>query len=120
MVEPEHPLQRGDFYRPLGLPRGSTMDQFCPVQTIHRFRQGVVVDVSFTAYLGRNVDLAEMPAVANGDVLGTLVGMVDQSRANGWKCTPDGVPGILNMPVLRHLPISRCRPGFGPAPNFRH
>ena len=79
MVEPGHPLQRGDFYRPLGLPRGATMDQFCPVQTIDRFRQGVVSDVSFTAYRARNVDFVEMLAVAKGDVLGTLVGMVDQS-----------------------------------------
>lgn len=83
VVEPAHPLQGGQFHGFPGLSGRSAVNQFGFVQPIDGLGQRVVVAVATTADRGFDASLGQALGVANGQVLGASVGMMNQGIGAG-------------------------------------
>jgi len=95
MVEPGHPLQRGQLHGFHGLPGATPMDHFRFEQTVDGLGQGVIVAVALAAYRRINAGFAQAFGVAHGNVLRASVGVVNQvlriARLTGVKGLLQGV-----------------------------
>src|SRR5439155_5258671 len=78
MVEPVDPLQRGEFNRLDASPRTSPPDDLCLVQPDDRLGKGVVVRVTDTADRGFDSGLGQSLRVADRQVLGATITMVNE------------------------------------------
>lgn len=78
VIEPGHPFEGGEFQGLHGFPRCPAMDQFGLVQAVDGFGEGVVVAIALAADGRLDAGFRQALGVADGDVLRTPVGMMDQ------------------------------------------
>ena len=69
MIEPGHPLQRGQFDGLSRLLGSAAMYQLRLVQAVDGLGQRVIVAVALAAHRGLNTGFGQALAVANGNVL---------------------------------------------------
>ena len=69
VVEPGHPLQRGQFHRLLGLPGATSVDHLGLVEPVDRLGQRVVVAVAFGSDGSFDTGLGETFRVADREEL---------------------------------------------------
>ena len=86
VVEPIYPFQRGELHGFEVSPRSSPMDDLGLVKTIDRFGESVVITVADTPDRRLDASFRQPFGIANGHILRSAVGMVNQSS------TVDGPP----------------------------
>ena len=78
IVEPVDPYESGEFHRLGTAPRATPVDHLGLEQAVDGFGERIVVAVTDTADRRLNPGLGQALRIANGDVLGASVRMMDQ------------------------------------------
>jgi hypothetical protein len=78
VIEPVNPMERCEFDRLAGFPRRAAVNQLGLVQPVDRLGHGIVVTVAATAHRRFDTCLGQSLSVANADVLGSAIRVVNQ------------------------------------------
>ena len=81
VVEPIDPFECGELHSFEVAPWSSPMDDLCLVKTVDRFSESIVIAVANSSDGGLDARLRQSLGIANGHVLHTPIGMVDEPTA---------------------------------------
>jgi hypothetical protein len=83
VIEPVSPMERCEFDRLAGFPRRAAVNQLGFVQPVDRLGQGIVATVAATAHRGFDTRLGQSLGLANADVLGSAIRVMNERISVG-------------------------------------
>jgi hypothetical protein len=102
IVEPVDPFQRRVFDGLEAAPGAAAMDDFCFEKSVDGFGQGVVIAVADAAHRRFDAGIGQSLGVANGQILGTAVAMINMTHSLRRSSVMDGLfHGIQHETSLR-------------------
>ena len=103
MIEPRDPFERCQLDGLLGLPGAASVNDFRLVEAIDGFGERVVVAVALAADGGFDAGFPETFRIANGNILGAAIAVVDQ-RVAIWLAGVQGLLQRIQNEVRVHAP----------------